>query len=372
MPSFKIENMEDKTVFNPEIPYNNLPSLPPKKEIESTTILKKTITASRALSELKGAITNLPNPILFIDTINLQEARASSAIENIITTQDELFKASIADKKNDNLATKEVIHYKDALWFAVEEIKKRPILTTNLFVAIMRIIKENESGIRNAPGTQLKNPRTNKVIYTPPEGEYIIREKLKNLEDFIHAEDNMDPLIKMAVIHYQFEAIHPFFDGNGRTGRIILLLYLKLTELMDLPALYLSSYIIEHKNDYYKNLRKVTEEGNWEDWILYMLDMVEQTALKGRQQISEIQKLMNAMGLDIQEKLPRVYSKDLMEQLFRLPYTKRNQLEKAGLGNLKTVGNYLKDLEKAGFLKSEQVGKEKLYLNFRLLEVLKG
>jgi len=364
--------MSSEIIYNPEIPYNDLPLLPPQKEIENNAILKKTITASRALSELKGAVTNLPNPILFIDTINLQEARASSAIENIVTTQDELFKASIADKKNNNPVTKEVIHYKDALWFGVEQIKKRPVLTTNLFIAIMQVIKENTSSIRNAPGTQLKNPTTNRVVYTPPEGENIIREKLKNLEDFIHADDNMDPLVKMAIVHYQFEAIYPFFDGNGRTGRIILLLYLKFTGLLDLPALYLSSYIIEHKEEYYVNLRKVTEDGNWEDWIIYMLDMVEQTASKGRQQIAEIEKLMNVMGTEIQEKLPRIYSKDLMEELFRLPYTKRNQLEKAGLGNLKTVGNYLKELEKQGFLKSEQVGKEKLYLNFRLLEVLRG
>ena len=364
--------MSKEITYNPEIPYNDLPLLPPSKEVESIAVLKKTITASRALSELKGAITNLPNPILFIDTINLQEARASSAIENIITTQDELFKASIADKKNDNPATKEVIHYKDALWYGVEQIKKRPVLKTNLFIAIMQIIKENESGIRNAPGTQLKNPATNKVIYTPPEGENTIREKLKNLEDFIHAEDSIDPLVKMAIIHYQFEAIHPFYDGNGRTGRIILLLYLKFADLLDLPALYLSSYIIEHKDQYYTNLCKVTEEENWEDWILYMLGMVEQTALRGRKQIAEIEKLMNVMGAEIQGKLPRIYSTDLLEVLFKLPYTKRKQLEKAGLGNLKTVGNYLKELEKAGFLKSEQVGKEKLYLNFRLLEVLNG
>jgi|TARA_B100000678_G_scaffold136130_1_gene113827 Fic family protein len=362
----------NKMSYNPEVPYNSLPLLPPTAEVESMTILKKNITASRALSELKGAITNLPNPTLFIDTINLQEARASSAIENIITTQDELFKASIADLKSNNPATKEVIHYKDALWYGVEQIENRPVLTTNLFIAIMRIIKENNSGIRNAPGTQLKNPATNQVIYTPPEGEEIIREKLKNLEDFIHAEDDIDPLVKMAIIHYQFEAIHPFFDGNGRTGRIILLLYLKLSGLLDLPALYLSSYIIEHKNDYYTNLRNVTENDNWEDWILYMLDMVEETALKGRQQIAEIEKLMNEMGAEIQEKLPKIYSKDLLEVLFKLPYTKRNQLESASLGNLKTVGNYLKELEANGFLTSEQVGKEKLYLNFRLLEVLKG
>ncbi|CAN1573514.1 COG3177 Fic family protein [Flavobacteriaceae bacterium] len=363
--------MSEKITYNPEIPYNNLPLLPPQAEIENITILKKTIAASRALSELKGAITNLPNPTLFIDTINLQEAQASSAIENIITTQDELFKASIAEKKNDNPATKEVMHYKDALWHGVEQIEKRPILTTNLFVVLMQIIKENLSGIRNASGTQLKNPVTGKIVYTPPEGEYVIREKLKNLEDFIHAEDTIDPLVKMAIIHYQFEAIHPFFDGNGRTGRIILLLYLKMTGLLDLPALYLSNYIIEHKDKYYTNLRKVTENGNWEDWILYMLDMVEQTALKGRVQIAAIENLMTTMGKEIQLKLPKVYSKDLMEELFILPYTKRNQLEKAGLGSLKTVGNYLIELEKEGFLKSEQVGKEKLYLNFKLLEILK-
>ena len=356
--------------YNPAIPHNDLPLLPPTAEIENLAILKKTIAASRALSELKGAITNLPNPILFIDTINLQEAQASSAIENIITTQDELFRASVSDKKADTPATKEVMHYKDALWYGLKQLNKKPVLTTNLFVAIMQIIKENQSGIRNAPGTQLKNPATDKVIYTPPEGEYVIREKLKNLEDFIHTEDGIDPLVKMAIIHYQFEAIHPFFNGNGRTGRIILLLYLKFTELLDLPALYLSDYIIRHKNDYYKNLKKVTEEGDWQGWILYMLDMVEQTALKGRKQIVNIEKLMMKMGTEIQEKLPRIYSKDLMEVIFKLPYSKRSHLEHAGLGNLKTVGNYLKELENAGFLKSEQIGKEKLYLNYRLLEVL--
>ncbi len=364
--------MTEKTTYNPQIPYNDLPLVPPNLDIENTVILKKTITASRALSELKGAITNLPNPTLFIDTINLQEAQASSAIENIITTQDTLFKASVAELKAINIDTKEVMHYKDALWYGVKEIEKRPLLTTNLFIELMQLIKENQSGIRNAPGTQLKNPVTGKVVYTPPEGEQIIRAKLKNLEDFIHANDNIDPLVKMAIIHYQFEAIHPFFDGNGRTGRIILLLYLKMEGLLDLPALYLSDYIIQHKDKYYTNLRKVTEEGNWEDWILYMLDMVEQTALKGRKQIASIQIVMNEMGSEIQQKLPKVYSKGLLEELFRLPYTKRNQLEKAGFGNLKTVGNYLKELEKQGFLKSEQVGKEKLYLNYRLLEVLRG
>lgn len=357
--------------YNPAVPYNDLPLLPPKAEIETTAILKKTISASRALSELKGAIINLPNPTLFIDTINIQEAQASSAIENIITTQDELFRSAVANMKIESAAIKEVLHYKEALWFGIKRLDERRVLNTNLFISLVQIIKENQSGIRNLPGTQLLNPSTGKIIYSPPEGEYVIREKLKNLEEFIHSHEGIDPLIKMAIIHYQFEAIHPFFDGNGRTGRIILLLYLNLAGLLDMPALYLSRYIIEHKNDYYSYLQKVTEKNDWKDWIGFMLTMVEQTALKGRIRIAEIQGMMAKMGDEIQKKLPHIYSKELMEILFKLPYTKRNYLEEAGLGNLKTVGNYLRALENAGFLKSEQVGKEKLYLNFNLLELLK-
>ena len=356
--------------YSAEIPYNDLPLLPPKAEIENLAILKKTILASRALSELKGAITNLPNPALFIDTIQLQEAQASSAIENIVTTHDELFKSSIAEKIIDNPAIKEVLHYKDALWYGLDIMKKRPVLTTSLFIKLVQIIKENSAGIRNAPGTQLKNPGTGKVIYSPPEGENVIREKLKNLEDFIHAEDGIDPLVKMAIIHYQFEAIHPFFDGNGRTGRVILLLYLKLRDLLDIPALFLSRFILENKSAYYQNLKEVTEKNRWQNWILFMLEMIEKTAKKDRSRISLIEQLMSEMGADIQRQLPKVYSRDLMEVLFHLPYSKRQFLVSAGLGNLKTVGNYLKELENAGYLKSEQVGKEKLYLNFKLLEIL--
>lgn len=358
--------------YHPTIPFNELPLLPPKEQVENTTILKKTIQASRALAELKGALTNLPNPTLFIDTIQLQEAQASSAIENIITTHDELFKQSIIEKKIENPAIKEVLHYKDALWYGFNALEEKQLLTTNLFVKLVQIIKKNNAGIRNASGTQLKNPVNGKVIYTPPEGEEIIRTKLKNLEDFIHSEDSFDPLIKMAIIHYQFEAIHPFFDGNGRTGRIILLLYLKFSGLLNLPALFLSGYIIKNKQTYYHKLRMVTEKSDWEGWVLYMLDMIEKTAKKDRKKIQRIEGEMIKMGNEIQNRLPKIYSKDLLEELFRLPYTKRQFLKKAGLGTLKTVGNYLKELESEGFLKSEQVGKEKLYLNSKLLEILKS
>jgi Fic family protein len=357
--------------YDPQKPFNDLPPLPPKAMIETTAILKKAISASRAVSELKGAITNLSNPNLFIDTINLQEAQASSAIENIITTQDELFKASIADKKIENTATKEALHYKDALWYGLEQLNKRPILNTNLFISIMHIIKENRSGIRNIPGTKLTNPVTGNVIYTPPEGEEIIRVKLKDLEKFIHTEDRIDPLIKLALLHYQFEAIHPFSDGNGRTGRIIMLLYLKLTGLLDPPALYMSNYIMSNKSEYYSRLRMVTEKEDWENWILYILDMVEQTAVKGNERIRAINMAMTTTGDLIKAKLPKIYSMDLIHTLFKLPYTKRTSLVQAGIGNLKTVGNYLNELEQAGFLKSEQVGKEKLYLNTALMKILK-
>lgn len=358
--------------YNPELPYNNLPLLPPNADIETRRILKKIISASRALSELKGATTKLPNPALFIDTIQLQEARASSAIENIITTHDKLFKHSIAIKKVEDPAIKEVLYYKDALWYGLEALNKQPFITTNLFIELVQIIKKNSAGIRNLPGTQLKNPLTGKVVYTPPEGENIIREKLRNLEAFIHESNDIDPLVKMAILHYQFEAIHPFYDGNGRTGRIISLLYLKISGLLDLPALFLSSYIMKNKASYYKKLREVTERGAWEGWILYMLDMIETTAGQDRERITKIEGLMSSMGEEIRNILPKVYSNELMNVMFRLPYTKRQFLVDAGLGNLKTVGNYLKELEQAGFLKSELVGKEKLYLNFRLLKIIKS
>ena len=357
--------------FKKDTPYNDLPLLPPKGTLETTAVLRKTITASRALSKLNGAITNLPNPRLFLDTIHLQEAKASSEIENIITTNDDLYQAIVADKKFDNPAAKEVISYKEALWHGLDQLKKKPFITTNLCIDIVQRIKQNTSGIRTTPGTTLSNSK-GETIYTPPTGATIIREKLANLEKFINEPSKLDPLIKMALIHYQFEAIHPFSDGNGRTGRILLLLYLKLEKLLDIPAIYLSEYIIDNKAAYYKKLRLVTEKGDWESWILYMLDMIETTSEKGLLRLEGILALMEHMSTEIKDKLPKAYSKELIEILFRLPYTKRQHLVDAKLGTPKTVGNYLRDLEQAGFLKSVKVGKEKLYLNYRLMEVLEN
>ena len=364
--------------FDRRIPYNDLPLLPPKGDIETKNILRKTISAGRALAQLNGTLMNLPNPTLFLDTIYLQEAKASSEVENILTTNDELYKSMVADKKTDNSPIKEVLSYKEAVWMGLEELKTKPFITTNLCIKIVQCIKQNNAAIRKTPGTTLSNTK-GKVIYTPPSGETIIREKLANLEIFINeptfnegGSQKIDPLIKMALMHYQFEAIHPFSDGNGRTGRILLLLYLKIAGLLDTPAIYLSEYIIKNKTSYYTSLRDVTEKNDWENYIMYMLDMIEETSIKGLERLNRITSIMASTAEEIKKKLPKIYSKDLIEILFRLPYTKRQHLIDENIGNPKTVGNYLIALEEHGFLNSVKVGKEKLYVNQVLLRILEN
>jgi len=245
--------------FNPNIPYNELPLLPPKEEIETKTVLKKTISASRALAELKGATNSIPNPEILITSIILQEAKSSSAIENVVTTNDKLFKSFSAKADISDPQTKEVLRYREALWEGFNQLKKNELLTTNLFIKIFQKIKESDAEIRRTTGTKLADG-SGKVIYTPPEGEQLIRKLLYNLEQFINNDSNIDPLIKSAIIHYQFEAIHPFTDGNGRAGRMILILYLILQKYLSLPVLFLSRYIIDNKAQYYKLLRGVTEK----------------------------------------------------------------------------------------------------------------
>jgi Fic family protein len=226
--------------FNPLKPYNSLPPLPPTAEVETKLVLKKALSAGRVLAELKGLGGTIPNQSMLVNTVVLQEAQASSEIENIVTTNDALFKAISASTSAVDPVTKEVLRYREALWTGYQGLRKRPLLATNLFIEVVQTIKQNSAAIHNMPGTTVADRRTGKVLYTPPEGESIIRQKLKDLEEFIHSEDQLDPLIKLALIHYQFEAIHPFFDGNGRTGRIINILYLVQQNLLDLPVLYLS------------------------------------------------------------------------------------------------------------------------------------
>lgn len=349
--------------------YNALPPLPPNIELESKTVLRKVIRASRALAHLNGAIRNLPNPTLFIDSIHLQEAKASSEIENIVTTHEKLYQSYVGEGKFRYGPQKEVINYKEALWLGFERLKDRPFITTNLCVEIVQCIKQNSAGIRVNAGTQLRNSY-GEVVYTPPEGESVIRDKMAQLESFINGESELDPLIKMALAHYQFEAIHPFADGNGRTGRVLLLLHLKMEGLLDVPVLFLSEYIMKHRNEYYRLLRAVTQEGDWESFVLYMLDMVQQSSMAALNRLNKIVELIETTGNSIKERLPKVYSKELMDVLFRLPYTKRQDLIDLQLGTPKTVGGYLKLLEKHGFLRSEKMGRERLYLNEVLMKVL--
>ncbi|WP_053406517.1 Fic family protein [Persicobacter sp. CCB-QB2] len=358
--------------YHKDLPYNALPPLPPKIDLYSKDIMVKLVTTSRALAQLNGALTKLPNPNLFLDTLYLQEAKASSEIENIVTTNDDLFKALLVEKRFANPANKEIFHYKKALWLGMTEFEQRPFITVNLCIKIVQCIKQNMAGIRDFPGTRLANSR-GEVVYTPPEGEETILEKLKAWERYINdPEDDLDPLIKMSLMHYQFEAIHPFSDGNGRTGRILFLLYLKQNKLLDIPALFLSEYILKERESYYKKLRAVTEKEAWEDFILYMLDMVEITAKQALFRMESVIELMEKTSEAIKAEFPKFHSYTLMEVLFKLPYSKRQTLVEAELGTAKTVGNYLIKLEKAGYLKSVRVGKEKLYLNHRLMSILEG
>lgn len=357
--------------FDREKPYNDLPILPPKREVETRAVLRTCISANRALAELKGLGETIPNQSMLINSLVLQEALLSSEIENIVTTNDAVFRAFSASTSQVDPATKEVLRYREAVWEGHNSLQKRPLLTTNLYIQIVQTIRKNEAGIRNIPGTKIERPLTGEVIYTPPEGETLIRDLLKNLEEYIHSENEVDALIKMAVMHYQFEAIHPFPDGNGRTGRILNILYLVLTDLLELPVLYLSKFIIENKSDYYRFLREVTEKNAWEPWILFMLKAVEETAIYTRDKIAAIRDLMEETITLARKKLPqRVYSKELIELIFRQPYTKAQFIIDEGIAKRQTAADYLKHLGNIGILKVQKVGRENLYLNARLYDLL--
>ncbi len=359
--------------FDPNKPFNNLPKLPPKVELETKSILKRTIAASRALDELKGATFRIPNPDLLINSIVLQEAKSSSEIENIVTTNDELYKALSAKTVDSSGSAKEVVRYREAMWEGFNELKKRNVLTTNLIIKIFQKIKDTDASIRKTPGTKLQNPSTGKIIYTPPEGEKVLRDLLNNLENYIHSEnDDVDPLIKSAVIHYQFEAIHPFTDGNGRTGRILLILYLVFTGQLDLPILFLSKYIIDNKSDYYNLLRGVTEKQDWEPWILYILNGIEQTS---KNTVSLIEEIYNSLQNTIKkvniEKQIRV-PKEVIELIYEHPYCKTEFITKRKISARKAAERYLKELERLKILSPEKVGKEVLYINTELFKILSG
>ena len=354
--------------FDRTQPYNDLPLLPPATELETKAVLKQAITANRILANLRGLAAQIPNQGVLISSIVLQEARLSSEIENIVTTDDKLYRADADGDGKTDAHTKEVLRYREALNHGFKALKTRP-LSTNLFVEIVRIIKQSDFDVRALPGVVLKNDAGD-VVYTPPAGATVIRDKLSNLEKFIHAQDDLDPLIKMAVMHYQFEAIHPFPDGNGRTGRILNLLYLVDKGLLDIPVLFLSRYIMANKAGYYDGLRGVTEHGHWESWLLYMLRAVESTAQQTFDQVSRIRAVMERVREQVQREAPGVYSKDLIEVIFRQPYTKIQFLVDAGIAKRQTASVYLQTLAVLGVLRESKQGREKYYVNDALFAEL--
>jgi len=345
-------------------------NLPISKDIETKAILKKSILANKALAKLNGVAKIIPNSNILINSLTLQEAKDSSEIENIITTHDELYKANL-DIKNITNATKEVQNYKNALLKGFELVTDNKLLLKKYIVEIQKELEQNDAGVRKQSGTNLANAKTGEVIFTPPQKFEDIEKLLANLEKYINESNDIDPLINMAIIHYQFETIHPFYDGNGRTGRIINILYLILNDLLDIPILYLSNYIINHKADYYRLLQEVRTKDNWEEWIMYMLDGVEKTSLETIELIQDISIMMDKTKETIKEKLPKIYSKDLVEILFNHPYTKIEFLVD-GLGlTRQTASKYLKELEALSIVESLQIKNSKFYINVELFTRLK-
>lgn len=358
--------------FDPKKPYNTLPMLPPPADlIETTEILKKCINARVALAELKQAAELIPNAAVLVNALPLLEAQASSEIENIVTTTDKLFEfADIAEDKAD-AATKEALRYRTALYEGAKMVK-RGMLTTDIAIQICSTIKNIELDIRAESGTKLKNRHTGEHIYTPPEGQKLLQEKLDNWQDFMHRHTDLDPLIRMAIQHYQFEAIHPFSDGNGRTGRILNILFLVEQGLLDTPILYLSRHIIMNKGDYYRMLLEVTTKGEWSPWILFMLNGVEQTCVWTTEKIKAIRELMQHTSQYVQSHAPKIYTWELVEALFRQPYCRIGNLVDIGVAKRQTASVYLKQLCDIGVLREIKSGRETLFVHPKYIELLSG
>lgn len=348
----------------------NLPLLPPSVDFETKGILKKLVEANRYLAELKGVAATIPNENILIQTLALQEAKDSSEIENIVTTHDDLFKAELADESA-SPAAKEVSRYVNALRVGFASVRKTGLITLNQILDIQRELEQNTAGFRKLPGTALRNQATGEVVYTPPQHPAKIVELMRDLETFINDPGRLDadPLVKMAIIHYQFESIHPFYDGNGRTGRIINILYLVANGLLNLPVLYLSRYIIQNKGDYYRLLQEVRTKQAWEQWVLFMLEGIATTSRQTIQLITRIRDIMLDYKHRIREQFPSFYSQDLLNNLFRHPYTKISFLQRDLDVSRLTATRYLEKLVDAGFLEKHRHGRTNYYINTPLVEL---
>ncbi len=355
-------------VWDRDLPYNQLPKLSPTMGLETAIVLKQCIPARAALAELKQAAALLPNPAMLINTLPLLEAQASSEIENIVTTADELFR-HMNGAAGANAATREALRYRQALLEGHQSLEHRP-LTTATAEAVCSKIKGVDMQVRRVPGTKLANSSSGEVIYTPPEGEDVLRDLLTNWESFLHSEGPLDPLVRMAAAHYQFEAIHPFTEGNGRTGRVLNSLFLVEQELLPLPILYLSRYIIATKPEYYRLLLAVTTDGAWEDWLLYMLKGIEDTARWTGAKIAAVRALSEQTVEYVRSTLPKVYTRELVDLLFEQPYCRISNIVDRQIAVRQTAARYLRDLVRVGILQERKVGREILFVNPRLLDLL--
>ncbi len=349
----------------------SIPLLPPETELETRAVLKKLAPVHRYLAELKGMAATIPNEHILINTLALQEAKDSSEIENVITTQDDLYKANLFADYIRNPAAKEVNRYATALKSAFEKVRGDRLITVNRIVEIHRVLEQNDAGIRTQGGTVLRNESTGETVYTPPQTYEEIVRLMSNLEQYINddALSDVDSLVKMVVIHHQFESIHPFYDGNGRTGRIINILYLVAKNLLDIPVLYLSRYIIRSKDDYYRLLQAVRDTGNWEPWLIYMLEGVEQTSRQTIWVIARIKEIMQIYKHRIRAELPRLYSQDLLNNLFRHPYTKIEWVQQDLSVSRLTATKYLERLTEQGFIEKHKIGRYNYYVNRPLMDV---
>lgn len=349
-------------------PYNDLPDLPPAADIETRPLLKACIEARSALAELKSVGAAIPNQSVLINTIPLLEAQASSEIENIVTTSDALFRFA-QDEEAADPATKEALRYRAALRDGFDSLAERP-LSTSTAVRVCTRIMNRDMQIRRVPGTALANVATGQVVYTPPEGEDLLRARLANWERFIHEATDIDPLIRMAVAHYQFEAIHPFLDGNGRTGRILNLLLLVEQGLLDHPVLFLSRYILRNRAEYYRLLLAITREGAWEEWVAFMLAAITDTAGWTRDKILAIRQLQGEATDFVRAHAGRMYSRELVDVLFTQPYCRIQNLVDGSIAKRQTASVYLKQLAELGMLSEIKVGREKLFLHPNFVRLL--
>ena len=356
-------------VFDPSAPFDDLPHLPPPVErVETAQILRKCIKARVALAGLNQAAELIPNATVLVNALPLLEAQASSEIENVVTTTDKLFEHVDVSEHRADAATKEALRYRRALFDGARKAQKGR-LTLQSAMDICRTIKDEKLELRSGPGTKLRNNATGDVIYTPPVAD--IRKKLENWEQFVNDKSDLDPLIRLAIQHYQFEAIHPFADGNGRTGRILNSLYLVHQDLLTQPILYMSRYIIRHKADYYRLLLEVTTEQAWEPWIMYVLDGVEDSCMWTTDKIKGIRELMRHTAEFIQRRAPKLYSWELVELLFQQPYCRIGNIVDAGIAKRQTASVYLKQLADLGILREIKSGRESLFVHPKYVELLK-